>query len=282
VKTIPSHLKGFLVLPLGASLWLCAPLNAQTARDPVPLHDQDNDTTRKELIDFNRFMEGHPEIAEQLRKDPSLVDNPQFIENHPALQTYLREHPAIREEIKGNPNAFMRQEQRYDTHDGDITHRDVAEFDRFLDSHPEIAEQLRKDPSLVDNRQFIENHPALQTYLREHPGVRDEIKANPNAFMRQEDRYDDRHDRDAHGEMASFGEFLGAHSNIAQQLSKDPSLVKNQEYMANHPDLQAYLNAHPAAQEQLTENPESFIRSSQQFGTSNQFKNPTPDPKPKQ
>jgi hypothetical protein len=254
---------------------------------------RDGDTTRRELAGFDRFMDGHPELAEQLRKDPSLLDNREFVEKHPALQTYLQEHPGAREEIKENPDAFMRAENRYDRQedrrddrrDGDITHRELASFDRFADSHPEIGEQLRKDPSLVDNREFVEKHPALQTYLQEHPGVREEIKEDPNSFMRAEaryDRYEDRRDRDPRGETASFGQFLGGHSNIADELSKDPSLVKNQEYMANHPELQEYLKAHPAAQAELKQNPESFIKSSQQFSTTPQVKTPPVEPKPKQ
>jgi hypothetical protein len=63
-----------------------------------------------------------------------------------------------------NPNAFMHQEERFDRReeqgrDNDVTRRELANMDRFMDSHPEIAEQLRKDPSLVDNRQFVQNHP---------------------------------------------------------------------------------------------------------------------------
>lgn len=267
---------------------------------------RDNDTTRRELGSFDHFMDGHPEIAEQLRKDPSLVDNHEFVRNHPALQDYLQQHPAVREEIKENPNAFMRQENRYERtedrrndrrdgdmgrRDGDTTRRELASFDRFTDSHPEIGEQLRKDPSLVDNRQFVEQHPALHDYLKDHPEVREEIKENPNAFMHQENRYErtenqngrDMHgDRDMHGESASFGEFLGGHSNIAEQISKDPSLLKNQEYMSNHPELQEYLKAHPAAEAQLRANPDTFIKSSQQFSTPGQNKPQTMDPKPKQ
>ena len=33
------------------------------------------------------------------------------------------------------------------TPDSDTTRRQLAEFDRFLDSHPEVASQLRQDPS---------------------------------------------------------------------------------------------------------------------------------------
>jgi YHS domain-containing protein len=109
----------------------------------------------------------------------------------------LQNHPGVREEFKENPNAFMRQENRYDRHeddrdhdrrDGDTTRRELASMDRFMDGHPEIAEQLRKNPSLINNREFVENHPALQEYLQSHPEVREEFKENPKAFMRQEHR----------------------------------------------------------------------------------------------
>jgi hypothetical protein len=84
--------------------------------------------------------------------------------------------------------------------DRDTTRQELARFDQFLDSHREIAAQLRKNPSLVDDQEFVKNHPALQTYLQDHPGVREEIKKNPKSFMQAENRYDrqeDNRDRDA-------------------------------------------------------------------------------------
>jgi hypothetical protein len=66
-----------------------------------------------------------------------------------------------------------------------------------------------------------------------------------------------------------FGEFLGSHSNINEQLSKNPSLVKNQEYMQNHPELKDYLNQNPAVRQGLMQNPETFVKSSQQFNSTN-------------
>ncbi len=61
-----------------------------------------------------------------------------------------------------------------------------------MDAHPEIAEQLRKDPSLVDDKKFVASHAALQQFLADHPGSkREEYKENPKtAFMHQEERYD--------------------------------------------------------------------------------------------
>ena len=258
--------------------------------------DRDRDSNRQELARFDQFLDSHRETAEQLRKDPSLVNNDEFARNHPALQTYLREHPELREQLKSDPNAFMHQEARYDRREDDrghdINRQELARFDQFLDSHRETAEQLRKDPSLVDNEEFVRNHPALQSYLRDHPELREQIKANPNAFMQQEARYDRREDsmdRDAsiHRQSANFGQFLGGHSGISQRLSDDPSLVKNQEYMENHPELREYLDAHPDVKQELMANPQSFVKSAQQFSnTSNTapaMKTPVPDPaKPKQ
>jgi len=119
--------------------------------------------------------------------------------------------------------------------------------------------------------------------------------------MRQENRFDrSESDRDHdlnRQQMTSFGEFLGRHSSIAQEMSKDPTLARNPEYVKNRPELQEYLNAHPDVQAELAKNPQDFVKGSQQFGTTTggsptngssmngpSVKTPatTPDPKPKQ
>jgi hypothetical protein len=273
--------------------------NRYDRREEDPDGRRDRDTTRGELAGMDRFLDSHPEIAEQLRKDPSLVNNREFMEHHPALSEFMKTHPELREEYKENPNAFMHQEERFDRREEerDATRGQLASMDRFLDGHPEIAEQLRKDPSLVKNEEFVKKHPALQQYLQQHSGVREEISENPQAFMRQEQRYDRREDgilnrnRDTdRGEEASFHEFLGSHSNIATQLSKDPQLAKNEEYAENHPELQQYLKAHPAVREELTKNPQVYMKTVQKFNTNGavtpkgMVSQTTPglDPKPKQ
>jgi phage-related protein len=206
----------------------------------------------------------------------------------------------VREELRENPNAFMRQEQRFERReeagnmrfgDGDTTRRELANMDRFLDSHPEISEQLRKDPSLIKNQQFVTKHPELQEFLQSHPGVREELRENPNAFMRQEERFERHEDFDARGvrdrdtsqgEMMSFGRFLSGHSSLGQQLSKDPSLVNNKEWLASHPELGEFLKSHPGARAELTKNPQAFMSSVQQAGNNTATANPVLQPKHKQ
>jgi hypothetical protein len=266
-------------------------------------NDRDRDATRRELANFNQFLDSHRETAEQLRKDPSLADNQQYLKDHPELQAYLQQHPAVQQELRNNPNGFMQDESRFDRNDSDrdreATRRELANFDQYLDRHREVAEQVRKNPSLVDNQEFLKDHPSLQSYLQDHPAVRQELKSNPNAFMREEARYD-QHENDMNrgdrgrdfdrNHTASFGEFLGAHANINEQLSKDPSLAKRDDYLQDHPELRDYLNQHPEVRADLNNDPQNFMKSCQQFNANGQAGKPSspaptaqmPEPKPKQ
>jgi hypothetical protein len=244
--------------------------------------DHRNDGDRRDVASFDRFLDGHREIAEQVRKDPSLLDNRNFVQNHPELQTYFQDNPGVRDQIRQDPNAFMRQEDAFnrdanvrDRDAGgarDNDRRDVVNFDRFLDGHREIAEQVRKDPALVDNRDFVRDHPALQAYLQDNPGVRDQLRQDPNGFMRQEDalnRDSNMRDRDPmHDRMADFGGFLHDHSDIQKDVSRDPSCVKDQKYVHDHAELDAYLNAHPDVRAELMANPQGFVHGAQQYGNS--------------
>ncbi len=241
---------------------------------------QDAADRQTELAGMNQFLGSHPEIAEQARKNPSLLDNGKFVSSHPALQQFLAEHPRLQSELRENPNGFMAQENQFAQQgvttqamgDRDMNGTELANMNRFMESHPEIAEQLRKNPSLVSDKRFVNSHPELREFLSQHPGVRGEFKENPKAFMQAEQSFDRREDanfgggRDVNrGELSSFHEFLEGHGNIATELSKNPSLSKNEEYLENHPALQAYLQNHPQARTELNENPGAFLKSAQSF-----------------
>ncbi len=74
--------------------------------------------------------------------------------------------------------------------DDDVTRGELLRFDTFLDAHPQIDRELRADPRLVDNRQYVASHPELGEFLKSHPGVREEIRENPRAFMKREGKFE--------------------------------------------------------------------------------------------
>jgi len=241
--------------------------NNMNMQGPASMQAPNPDVTPRELASLNQFLESHPELAEQIRKDPALVNNQEYVEDHPALQQYLQEHPEVREEIRENPNAFMRQEERFDRReDGSGQTKRLAATDEFLESHPEIAEQIRKDPSLVNDPQFVQQHPALQQFLQEHPEIREQLQSNPNAFLQQEQRFDRQEDRFGQTKrLAATDEFFESHPEIAEQIRKDPSLVNNPRFVQDHPALQQFLQEHPEIREQLQSNPNAFLQQEQRF-----------------
>src|SRR6201981_3784524 len=201
------HAKGWPATPMLAAL---ISLGVPAVVHGAPLQYQnthsahDSDITRQELALFDQFLDSHREIAEQIRQNPSLVNNDQFVKNHPALQTFMQQHPSVREELKENPKAFMHEEARYDRREDQRMHEERIHFDHFLDSHREIAEQLRKNTKLINDEAYVKGHPELQTYLQDHPEFREAVRRDPYAFTRADnDRFarqdsDDRdRDRDA-------------------------------------------------------------------------------------
>jgi hypothetical protein len=279
----------------------------QIDRDPMAfVHEADAFQRDQRGVDhrgfdeFNRFLANHPEVNQALEKDPDLIRDRQFVDSHPELRDFLRDHPDVRDQLEQNPLAYMHGEEGLDRRDGD--RRDVDEFNRFLGDHREINEALMKDPNLVNDRRFVDDHPALKNFLQDHPQIREQIDQNPTAFMQQEERLDQRDDRgrddnrrwdngDEHDHAARFGQFLGSHPDVGQQLANDPMLCRNDEFLVNHPELKDYLNNNPDVQKDLMADPQNFVRTAQQFNSDKNNMNGakgvkppasmnTPEPKP--
>jgi len=46
---------------------------------------------------------------------------------------------------------------------------DLKDFDKFLEDHASILPDLKRDPSLITNPEYLEQHPDLKTFLAAHP-----------------------------------------------------------------------------------------------------------------
>src|SRR5580700_4493778 len=69
---------GFILLTSGAFVLGGAPTRAHSQsmaeQTGAQTPDRDDDATRRQLAGFDKFLDSHPEVAEQLRKNPSLVN----------------------------------------------------------------------------------------------------------------------------------------------------------------------------------------------------------------
>ena len=143
-----------------------------------------DDLTRGELRNFHEFLENHPRVARDLRNSPSLANDRRWVTNHDELNDFLRDNPRIRRELRENPGRVMSWERNFNAR------ADLRKFDRFLDSHPRLAERLRANPELLRDRRFVDNHDELQAFLRDNPDMRREMQARPYAFIERVTRYD--------------------------------------------------------------------------------------------
>ncbi len=52
-------------------------------------------------------------------------------------------------------------------------------FDRFLDSHPEIRDEVLSNPSVLRSPRWVQMYPELEAFMESHP----QIKTDPRAFV---------------------------------------------------------------------------------------------------
>ena len=156
------------------------PLHAQAPRVPATL---------------DAFLDGHPNIDSDLQKNPSLLNNADYLTGHPDLKAFLSNHPAIQEQAVKNPRELMHREEKFDKSGRDITKTELANFDGFLDKHPNIDKDIQKDPSLLTNNDYLSKHPELKTFLSTHPRIQREASENPRTFVRAERKFDRREDK---------------------------------------------------------------------------------------
>src|SRR5215469_12424527 len=274
------------------------PAGARWQQDPsTQTQGRDNDVTREEVSNFDRFLDDHPDIAQQLQTKPALVNDAGYLRSQPDLQDYLNSHPRIRAELQENPNYFMGRENRFEGTEADrdrariqnpnpdLNEQEVGRMDQFLDEHRDIERELQQNPALIDDSNFLAQHKDLQAFLNAHPRVRAEFDENPSYFMQRENQFEGTAaDRDrtrmntnpnsaptnpnpdlTTQEVSRMDQFLDDHPDIEKQLEKKPSLIDDKGYLDHHKDLARFLDEHPQIRGEFAENPRYFMQRQNQF-----------------
>ena len=237
----------------------------------------DTENTREEFRSFDQFLSSHPWIAEKLRKDPTLANNNDFLNDNKELRNFLNAHPFVQADLKQDPRAFMRREQESERRereqaaaDSDPRYAGVAEFDQFLSNHSWIAKKLKEKPSLANDKDFLNDNSELPHFLNAHPYVQSALREDPTGFMqrmRDFEIYGSYYDNEAmRGQLAEFDQFLANHPWIAKKLREKPSLVRDQDFLHDNPELRDYLSAHPALQEEFRSNPRGVMNRASASG----------------
>lgn len=160
----------------------------------------------QDVRSFSQFLSNHPWIANKLWEKPSRANSKDFQEDNKELRYYLKDHPRVGEALRENARGFLSQVRDFQgnrNYRGDTTYSngnyeynngvnraEMARFNQFLDDHSKIARDLYKNPSLVNNSDYVQDHKELRDFLRSHPDVWNALRDNPRAFMNGNRGYD--------------------------------------------------------------------------------------------
>ena len=128
------------------------------------VRDYNQDTQPAEK--WNRELAANPNFADRYRQNPSIVNDSNLRDSEPEIAEFLRTNPDVRPYL----DSYASRSSYRDDHDEDF--RGDTGLDAFMASHPNIARQLRDNPSLINDENFIRSHPNLHEYLRTHPEAR--------------------------------------------------------------------------------------------------------------
>jgi hypothetical protein len=65
----------------------------------------------------------------------------------------------------------------------DLNLDQLSAFGQVTASDPALADQLARNPSLVNDEGFVNRHPTLQQYFKKYPNAREDITANPGNYL---------------------------------------------------------------------------------------------------
>jgi hypothetical protein len=150
----------------------------------------------------------------------------------------------------------------------DASREELANLDRFLDSHPVLERELGSNPSLVNDPEYVQKEPDLQIFLGHHPEVKAQLQRDPQYLARRanfaELNASDRTNPNPspslnQAEAGQMNGFLDAHSDIRELLGQNPALIDDSTFLDSHPDLETFVRQHPRARDEFVQNPRYFI-----------------------
>jgi hypothetical protein len=169
-----------------------------TARDDQQYEREERRTStrvsERDLRSFEAFLDSHDDTAQELYRDPELVKNERFLRGHSELRDWLDDHREAAEAIQANPRAVIWQERTATGREREerrppsarISEGDLRSFDDYLTSHDETAQELYRNPELINDRSYVRDHKALQDWLDDHREAASVIQANPQQFLQRE------------------------------------------------------------------------------------------------
>lgn len=140
------------------------------------------------------------------------------------------------------------------------------QMDKYLTNHPTAAQELNKNPGLINDPTWLSKHPDVQRYMSQHPNLKQSAAANPNSIVHSTEKTALARD---HQQLNESNKYLSEHPEIRQQLKNNPKLIDDPKYLADHPGLDKELKTHPEIRQEAMSHPNDFKKASEANGQYN-------------
>lgn len=156
---------------LGGTAWVQA---AETADSPAASVARSQPSSlsgvRRALREFDRFLDHHPLLEDQLRLDSHLTADRGFLEGNPELREFLHANPDVAAGLKIYPRYFLNRALMRQAN-APVSFHDLAPFKELFREQPKLEQELLKNPAAIRDPAFLESHPALRGFLVQHPAL---------------------------------------------------------------------------------------------------------------
>ena len=123
----------------------------------------------------------------------------------------------------------------------------VAELNKlgqFFDVNRQIEDAVRENVDKLEDATFLKQHGQLAEHLKKHPRAATALRAEKRFFLYRElARWAKKPLLRA--DVVQFDAFLEKHPAVDGPLARKPALLWDGTFMAAHPELAAFLDAHP-------------------------------------
>jgi len=126
---------------------------------------------RRAMWDFDRFLDHHPLLEDDLRLAPALVEDKEFLEKNPEFRDFLSANPAVLQGLKRFPRYFLFRALLRQA-SVPVRHFGIGKLKEVLDKDPSLEKALVQTPDLIRDRAFLEKHTALLDLIRQNPALR--------------------------------------------------------------------------------------------------------------
>jgi hypothetical protein len=123
---------------------------------------------RRALREFDRFLDHHPLMEDELRISPAFVVDQTYLKENPELNDFLGANPDVLPAIKHYPRYFLFRALLRQA-DAPLRYPEIAQLKEVFDQDPSIELALAKSPESIRTPAFLQVHPLLGNFLAKHP-----------------------------------------------------------------------------------------------------------------